>query len=54
VQRGREDVAALEVSHHGARWLPTVVGAIAAQQAPVSCVVAVYTGSRDASRTLLS
>lgn len=54
VQRGREDVALLLVSHDGARWLPTVLEGVAAQETPVSCVVAVDTGSRDESHALLT
>ena len=54
VQRGREDVALLLVSHDGARWLPTVLEGIAAQETSVSCVVAVDTGSRDESQGLLT
>ena len=54
VQRGREDVALLLVSHDGSRWLPTVLAGVAAQQTPVSCTVAVDTGSQDESASMLS
>ena len=46
-------VAAILVSHDGERWLPAVIDGIRAQQAPVPHVVAVDTGSKDASVELL-
>jgi len=48
-----EDVAVLLVSHDGARWLPTVLAGLAEQQAPIARRVAVDTGSKDESRSLL-
>jgi GT2 family glycosyltransferase len=50
---GAEDVAVLLVSHDGARWLPTVLAGLAEQQVPIACRVAVDTGSKDESRSLL-
>ncbi|WP_372736175.1 glycosyltransferase family 2 protein, partial [Nocardioides sp.] len=47
------DVAVVLVSHDGARWLPTVLAGLAAQQLPVECRVGVDTGSKDGSRDLL-
>jgi GT2 family glycosyltransferase len=47
-------VAALLVSHDGARWLPTVIDGIRSQRRPVNRVVAVDTTSRDASPELLT
>jgi GT2 family glycosyltransferase len=52
--RGREDVAVVLVAHDGARWLPTVLAGLAAQIAPVGHTVAVDTGSRDDSASLLA
>ncbi|MFT4286776.1 glycosyltransferase [Nocardioides sp.] len=46
-------VAAVLVSHDGARWLPTVIDGIAAQTAPLAQVVAVDTNSVDESARLL-
>jgi GT2 family glycosyltransferase len=46
-------VAALLVSHDGARWLPAVLEGLAAQTRPVDRVVAVDTTSRDDSAELL-
>ena len=46
-------VAALLVSHDGARWLPAVIEGIRAQTAPLTRVVAVDTGSKDESAELL-
>lgn len=46
-------VAALLVSHGGARWLPAVLRGLAAQTRPVDEVVAVDTGSKDESPALL-
>lgn len=46
-------VAALIVSHDGARWLPAVIDGLRAQTAPVTRVVAVDTGSKDESAALL-
>jgi GT2 family glycosyltransferase len=51
--RAREDVSVVLVSHDGERWLPTVLEGIASQLAPVAHVVAVDTGSKDASAELL-
>ena len=47
-------VAALLVSHDGARWLPTVIEGIRAQTVPPDRVVAVDTTSRDESADLLA
>lgn len=47
-------VAALLVSHDGARWLPTVIDGIRAQRRPLDRVVAVDTTSRDESPALLT
>ena len=46
-------VAALLVSHDGARWLPAVIEGIRAQTTPLARVVAVDTGSKDESADLL-
>ncbi len=46
-------VAALIVSHDGARWLPAVIEGLGEQRAPVDAVVAVDTTSRDDSTELL-
>ncbi|MEN8704784.1 MAG: glycosyltransferase family 2 protein [Nocardioides marinisabuli] len=46
-------VAALVVSHDGARWLPVVIEALRAQTRAPDRVVAVDTGSRDESPDLL-
>ena len=46
-------VAALIVSHDGARWLPAVIEGLGEQQTPVDAVVAVDTTSRDDSTELL-
>jgi GT2 family glycosyltransferase len=46
-------VAALLVSHDGARWLPAVIAGIQAQTVPLTRVVAVDTGSKDESADLL-
>jgi GT2 family glycosyltransferase len=46
-------VAALLVSHDGARWLPTVIEGIQAQTAPLTGVIVVDTTSRDESPELL-
>jgi GT2 family glycosyltransferase len=46
-------VAALLVSHDGARWLPAVIEGLAEQRVPVDAVVAVDTTSRDESTELL-
>ena len=51
-----ERVAVLLVSHDGARWLPTVLEGLAAQQGVagrIAACVAVDTGSRDESADLL-
>jgi GT2 family glycosyltransferase len=47
-------VAALVVSHDGARWLPTVIDGIKAQTRPPDRVVSVDTTSRDESPALLA
>ncbi|HEX5862535.1 MAG TPA: glycosyltransferase [Nocardioides sp.] len=46
-------VAALIVSHDGARWLPAVIEGLGEQRTPVDAVVAVDTTSRDGSAELL-
>lgn len=46
-------VSALLVSHDGERWLPAVLDGLADQTRPVDRVVAVDTGSSDASPRLL-
>ena len=46
-------VAALLVSHDGARWLPAVIDGLRAQRSPVDRVVAIDTTSRDDSPELL-
>ena len=46
-------VTVLLVSHDGARWLPAVLDGLAAQTHRPDGLVAVDTGSRDASRALL-
>ncbi len=46
-------VTALLVSHDGERWLPAVISGLQAQTRPVDRVVAVDTGSKDASPELL-
>jgi len=46
-------VAALIVSHDGARWLPAVIEGLGEQRTPVDAVVAVDTTSRDESTELL-
>jgi GT2 family glycosyltransferase len=46
-------VAALIVSHDGARWLPAVIEGLGEQRTPVDAVVAVDTTSRDDSTELL-
>ena len=47
-------VAALLVSHDGERWLPAVISGLQLQERPVDCVVAVDTGSKDHSASLLA
>ncbi|HEU0131674.1 MAG TPA: glycosyltransferase family 2 protein [Mycobacteriales bacterium] len=47
-------VTAVVVSHDGARWLPDVLAALAAQTRPAQRVVAADTGSNDASPALLA
>ena len=47
-------VTAVIVAHDGARWLPDVASAVREQTRPVDRVVAVDTGSRDRSGTLLT
>ncbi len=46
-------VTALLVSHDGARWLPAVLSGLRDQQQPAARVVAVDTGSADASTEML-
>jgi len=46
-------VAALIVSHDGARWLPAVIEGLGEQRTPVDAVVAVDTTRRDGSPELL-
>lgn len=46
-------VAALLVSHDGERWLPAVISGLQSQTAPVDRVVAIDTGSKDGSASLL-
>ncbi|MEP9383923.1 glycosyltransferase family 2 protein [Nocardioides sp. KR10-350] len=46
-------VALVLVSHDGARWLPTVIDGIRAQQAPIAAAVGIDTGSKDESPELL-
>ena len=46
-------VTAVLVSHDGARWLPTVLDGLGAQEHPVDRVVAIDTGSKDDSASLL-
>jgi GT2 family glycosyltransferase len=48
-----ERVAALVVSHDGARWLPSVITGLEGQRVRPGRVVAVDTGSRDSSAELL-
>ncbi len=47
-------VTAVIVAHDGARWLPDVASAVREQTRPADRVVAVDTGSRDRSGTLLT
>jgi GT2 family glycosyltransferase len=42
-------VAVVLVSHDGATWLPAVLDGLLEQTAPVDCIVAVDTGSKDGS-----
>jgi len=49
----RPSVALLVVSHDGASWLPTVIAGIHAQTVAPDQVVAIDTGSKDASSELL-
>jgi GT2 family glycosyltransferase len=46
-------VTAVLVSHDGAQWLPEVLDAVRAQTRPPDRLVAVDTGSTDASRSLI-
>ena len=48
-----ERVVALVVSHDGARWLPSVIAGLQGQRTAPGRVVAVDTGSKDASADLL-
>jgi GT2 family glycosyltransferase len=48
-----ERVVALVVSHDGARWLPSVITGLEGQRVRPGRVVAVDTGSKDASADLL-
>jgi len=50
----RHAVTVVLVSHDGAAWLPETLAALAAQSRPAQRVVAVDTGSRDASPALLA
>ncbi|MEE3127866.1 MAG: glycosyltransferase, partial [Actinomycetota bacterium] len=50
---GQGAVAALVVSHDGARWLPVVIDGLRAQTRPPDRVVCVDTGSRDEGPDLL-
>jgi GT2 family glycosyltransferase len=47
-------VTAVIVAHDGAAWLPTVIGSLLDQSRPVQRVVAVDTGSRDRSGSVLA
>jgi len=47
-------VTAVIVAHDGAEWLPRVTDAVLGQTRPVQRIVAVDTGSRDRSGTLLA
>jgi GT2 family glycosyltransferase len=49
-----ERVVALVVSHDGARWLPSVIAGLEGQRVRPGRVVAVDTGSKDASADLLA
>jgi len=46
-------VTAILVSHNGARWLPAVLGGLAASTRKVDAIVAVDTGSQDDSAELV-
>ena len=50
----RHVVTAVIVAHDGAAWLPRLIGALGEQTTPVQRVVAVDTGSRDRSGSLLT
>jgi GT2 family glycosyltransferase len=52
--RTRPVVTTVLVSHDGAAWLPRTLAALAAQTRAPDTVVAVDTGSTDASRTLVA
>ena len=47
-------VTAVIVAHDGAAWLPRLIEALGGQTKPVQRVVAVDTGSRDRSGSLLA
>ena len=47
-------VTAVIVAHDGAAWLPRVIQALLEQTRPVQRVVAVDTGSRDRSGSVLA
>ena len=47
-------VTAVLVSHDGARWLPAVIAGLSAQTHPFDRLVAIDTGSKDASASLLT
>lgn len=47
-------VTAILVTHDGARWLPTVLAALAGQVRPADLLIAVDTGSVDATKRLLA
>ena len=46
-------VTAVIVSHDGAVWLPSVVAALSSQSRKLDSIVAVDTGSKDNSASLL-
>lgn len=50
----RHHVSAVLVSHNGERWLPATLRGLNAQSRPLDAVVAVDTGSTDASPEILS
>lgn len=53
ISHPRHVVTAVLVAHDGARWLPTTLQAVKTQRRPVQRFVAVDTGSRDDTRTIL-
>ena len=52
--QGQHVVTAVIVAHDGAAWLPRIAEALLGQSRPVQRVVAVDTGSRDRSGTVLT